>query len=393
MIVITIMFNDQGKPLDNFNRKTELLMEKYIVYLTKNTKDQINGINRIYIGVHKTSDPEIFDGYIGCGVYINCPSTYMYPKTPFQYAVKKYGVKAFVRQTLFIYDNATDAYKKEAEIVDLDFLKLDYTYNACLGGTYYCKYKSLYQFDLKGNLMKKWEYSKEAYEFYGLPMEKFEYAIHGKHPLLNSFWSSTEKINISEFSTKTWGEPKVTHLYSKNGKWLAEFESQTKCAEYIGATKQAVCKGVANQNLIKNKYYVTNYLTDLFIPKPRIQYSKTTLYVYNKDSVLLFKGVGKEIMPILELHSWKGISDIFRYKHGWYKEFYISTKEIDKVPEIVNKSSIKVDVYDKYGNFIETLDKIKDVREKYKVPSSKIKNIEQGNRYFGEYIFKYHNSK
>ena len=55
---------------------------KYIVYLTTNLKSQINGINRIYVGVHKTEDPSIFDGYLGCGCYINQPSTYIYQKTP-----------------------------------------------------------------------------------------------------------------------------------------------------------------------------------------------------------------------------------------------------------------------------------------------------------------------
>lgn len=36
---------------------------KHIVYLT------INTINRhIYVGKHATKDPDVFDGYIGCGV-------------------------------------------------------------------------------------------------------------------------------------------------------------------------------------------------------------------------------------------------------------------------------------------------------------------------------------
>ena len=56
---------------------------KYIVYLTTNLNSKINGINRIYIGVHKTENPEIFDGYIGCGVNIYKASSYMYPKTAF----------------------------------------------------------------------------------------------------------------------------------------------------------------------------------------------------------------------------------------------------------------------------------------------------------------------
>lgn len=367
---------------------------KYIVYLTKNEKEQINGINRIYVGVHQTTNPEIFDGYIGCGVYVNQPSTYKYPKTPFQYAVKKYGVDSFTRQILYIFDSEEDAYKKEAEIVDLDFLKLDYTYNACLGGIYYCNYKKLYQFNLKGELVKEWKYSKEAYEFYGLPMEKFEYAIHDKHPLVDSLWSTKNEINISEYSTKPWGEPKVTHLYSKNGKWLKEFISRKECAEYINSTASAVSKAVSNQSLINKDYYVSDSLVDKFIPKPRIQYSKLTYYVYDINTEkLVFEGVGKEIMPFIKLNSWNRISDIFRYKYGWYKDFYISLEKIDTLPERESRKTIKVDVYDKYGNFIETLDSVKLVREKYNVPSSKIKNLEMGDRYFGNYIFKYHSKK
>ena len=50
---------------------------KVIVYCTTNI------INKyIYIGVHVCKS-EKFDGYIGCGVYINQPSTYNHPKTAF----------------------------------------------------------------------------------------------------------------------------------------------------------------------------------------------------------------------------------------------------------------------------------------------------------------------
>ena len=60
---------------------------KYIVYQTVN---KVN--NKIYIGVHGTEIDD-FDGYIGNGVSIYRPATYMNPKTPFQFAVKKYGIK------------------------------------------------------------------------------------------------------------------------------------------------------------------------------------------------------------------------------------------------------------------------------------------------------------
>lgn len=64
---------------------------KYIVYKTTN---KING--KIYVGVHKTEDPEIFDGYIGCGVYVNSPSSYLNRNYHLHNAIRKYGIEAFV---------------------------------------------------------------------------------------------------------------------------------------------------------------------------------------------------------------------------------------------------------------------------------------------------------
>lgn len=362
---------------------------KYIVYLTRNKKSSVNGLNRIYVGVHKTENPEVFDGYIGCGVYIQQPATYMYPKTPFQRAVKKYGVDAFERITLYVFDTEEQAYNKEKEIVDIQFIKQSHVYNACLGGICTGTYGKLYQFDLTGKLVKVWEYSKEAYEFYGYPIEKFNYAVFDKHPLVNFLWSHQETIDVSEYTTQPWGEPKVTHLYNKEGKWLGEFFSRKECAEYIGTSEATVSKAVLQASLLLKQYYVSDSQVDLYIPKVRNQYIKTMIYVYDKESNLLGQGIGKEIMPIIDTHSWHKINDAFRYKQGWYNGFYLSLEPIDKVPVRNLKNKIKVDIYDKYGNFIETLDTLKEVKEKYKVPSSKIKNLEQGNRYYGDFIFKY----
>lgn len=364
---------------------------KFIVYLTINLKSSVDGNNRIYVGVHKTNDPEIFDGYLGCGVHVNQPSTYMYPKTPFQCAVKKYGTDAFKRITLYEFDSEEEAYKKEAEIVDLNFLKLNYTYNASLGGKHGYNFKPLYQFNLKGELIKKWEYSKDAYEFYNLPIQKFEYAVHDKHLLLGCFWSNKDKIdNIDDYSTVVWGEPKVTHLYNKDGKWLNEFISRKECADFIGTDEKNVGKAIKQQSLICKQYYVSDKMVDLFIPKARPQYAHGMIYIYDKNCNLIGQGIGKAIMPIINQHSWQIIDDAFRYKNGWYKDYYLSLTPVTELP---SKYMGQVDVYDKYGNFIETLDTIKQVKDKYNVPSSKIKHLEKGNKYYGDYIFKYHSKK
>ena len=92
---------------------------KYIVYQTIN---KVN--NKIYIGVHGTQHENIFDGYIGCGVDIYRPASYLNPKTPFQCAVKKYGPKAFTRTTLQIFDNEEDAYTLEAKLVNKEFVQI-----------------------------------------------------------------------------------------------------------------------------------------------------------------------------------------------------------------------------------------------------------------------------
>ena len=365
---------------------------KYIVYLTTNTKSSINNINKIYIGVHQTENPNIFDGYLGCGVYVNQPSTYIYPKTPFQYAVKKYGTDAFKRIILFIFDKKEDAYNKESELVNTDFIKQSHVYNACLGGIANNNGKPIYQFDLEGNLIKCWEYSRELYDYFGYSRQRFAYAIQDKHPFLNSLWATEEDIDASLYFTTKHGQPQITYLYNKDGKYIDEFYSEKECSEFLNVTSIAVNKAIKQQSLLNKSYYVSNKLVDEFIPKAKNNYLQKTFYVYTINNEFLGSYIGKEVMPIIGLNSWSIIRDIFRYQHGWYKDFYLSDEKIKEVPgkRFNHGNGILVDVLDKYGNFIETLNSVKEVKEKYKVPASKIKNIQKGDRYFKDYIFKYH---
>ena len=73
---------------------------KYIVY---KTTCSVN--NKIYIGVHKTEDPDTFDGYLGRGLFKNHTKYIKNPIAPFHYAVRKYGFDAFYRETLFVFDS------------------------------------------------------------------------------------------------------------------------------------------------------------------------------------------------------------------------------------------------------------------------------------------------
>lgn len=132
---------------------------KYIVYET------VCLVNRkIYIGVHKTSIDE-FDGYLGNGVYVNSPSTYMHPKFAFQFAVKKYGPKNFIRTTIKEFDNEEEAYKLEAYLVNEDFLKREDVYNVTLGGRSAEQAngkKKIYMYSLSGEFEMEFESLRDA---------------------------------------------------------------------------------------------------------------------------------------------------------------------------------------------------------------------------------------
>ena len=357
---------------------------KYIVYLTINNASKIDGINRIYVGTHETKDPSTFDGYIGDMVYADQASTYKYPKTPFQCAVKKYGVKAFQRQTLFVYDNIEEAYKKEKEIVNSDFIQQDFVYNAYLGGENILN-KTIYQIAVDGKLLKKWTVL-DACKFYNLPRHKFIQAIKGKYVLLNSWWSYT--LNVDNYSTKQQGAR--TNLYSLKGKWIREFISRKECAEYLSLSEDIINDAVLKQKPLLGQYYVSDKLTDEFIPKPRRQYVRTKFYLY-KDSEYLGEYVGKAIMPIIGCFSWTKISKYLSSNNGWYKDYYISESKVPEVPK--RDSSISVDVYTQQGDFIETITDLSDLKEKYNISKAKAKNIQLGDKYFGDYIFKYHSKR
>jgi group I intron endonuclease len=90
-------------------------MKKHYVYKITNLLN-----NKIYIGYHASSDIEN-DTYMGSGKLI-------------KRAIRKNGVINFKREILFVYDTENDAKDKERELVNIDFVNEDYTYNIALGG-------------------------------------------------------------------------------------------------------------------------------------------------------------------------------------------------------------------------------------------------------------------
>jgi len=75
--------------------------------------------NKIYIGVHKTSN--LNDGYMGSGQVVKD-------------AIEKYGIDNFKKEILQEFLSEDEMYDKEKELVNIDFIKRDDTYNLAIGG-------------------------------------------------------------------------------------------------------------------------------------------------------------------------------------------------------------------------------------------------------------------
>ena len=137
---------------------------KYIVYLTVNTVN-----NKIYIGVHKTEDPNKFDGYIGCGIRYATHTPTL--ETPFHRAVRKYGYDKFKRHIIKIFDNPEEAYSLERQLVDERFVQFKDTYNATLGGipgSGYMRRKEIAQYSLSGKFITTFESISFAADYFNV---------------------------------------------------------------------------------------------------------------------------------------------------------------------------------------------------------------------------------
>lgn len=220
----------------------------WIVYLTTNKE---NG--KLYIGVHKTANPNEFDGYIGNGIKVG--NTLKNPKTIFQKALKKYGYQAFIRTTLFVYDNPEDAYTKEAELVTPEFIKKDNNYNMTEGGLHgNIKCKPVYQYTLKGELVKIWELGQVSIiDELGYGKNELIWALTQKVELHQHYWSLIPITDFSDFKKR-----KEYYLYKFDlkGNLVEVFENIAEASKILNINYNSL------KSIIQNKYkYMDHYWT------------------------------------------------------------------------------------------------------------------------------------
>lgn len=239
---------------------------KFIVYLTVNIVNK-----KIYIGVHKTIEGK-FDNYIGCGVITTQPNTYKNSKTAFQYAVNKYGVKSFLRFTLYEFDTEKEAYEMEKMIVTEEFVKRENTYNMVVGGgkdSINIQKKKIYMYNLDGEFVQEFESVNDAGRYFGLNAAghlsraiKLGHKYHDhqfsyeKLPFMKKFTKKKTPRSQESIEKTSKKLSKPVGRFDQQGNLIETYESLNACKR-AGYTN---CQGVIEGTRTHCKNFIFKYL-------------------------------------------------------------------------------------------------------------------------------------
>lgn len=354
---------------------------KYIVYQTLNTVN-----NKIYIGVHKTETPYVFDQYLGNGVKTNDRASYRNCRTPFESAVNKYGPDKFIRKTLKVFDTLQDALDLEIWLVDKEFITRRDTYNVTLGGgmpPITCKI--IYQYSLDGEFIKEWPSIVEASIFYKCSASSIGKAIFERTPSIRFLWSETKykKIDTSNFKIDE-NKTKV-YLYDLDGNYLQEFISIVECATFVGITKGTLSSSIKGKYQVAKQFYVSDIKYDKFIVQKQISHKGCPIYQYDLSGKYMR---GFDTIKEVEKLFGKTFNPNRAIRTGaTCLGFQWSWEKVDSMKVIKQKTeSRKVGKYTLDGELVEVFDTVR----KAKLDTCAVPAVLSGERKSaGGYIFKY----
>lgn len=352
---------------------------KYMVYLTTNLVN-----NKIYIGVHGTETPDVFDGYLGCGINrFHKNLNLLTPKTPFQYAVKQYGYDKFKRQTLKIFSELQDALDLERWLVDDQFIQRSDTYNSTLGGGMPpIHLKKIYQYSSGGLYIAEYESILDAGKILNISPSAIGNGILYKH-LSGGFLWSTEKHDILDTSSYNIILNKIpVYMYDSNGNFEKKFESETECFKYLEDDISHIQRAIALQTCVKG-HYLSKVKVDKF-KKNRLtgqvhQYSLDGNYVNSFNSIKEVEKVFQEPM--------KGINESIRLGRQYKGFLWLRGEKLDKIKPCTKKIIRKVAQYSLDGSLIKIYNSTRACREDFPNVGKVLNGRQKSTKGF---IFKYY---
>lgn len=353
---------------------------KYIVYLTTNLKTR-----EIYIGVHKTENPDIFDGYYGCGIYRGDPLKN--PKTKFQYAIKKYGYDAFERRTLKVFDSYQDAYALEAELVTEEFIKRPDVYNMVTGGKIPDNTKPVYKYTLEGKFIKGWNSIIDAANEHNINGTIISQAAIYNTTALKALWSfvKTDQLQLNDYTI--YNPDKKVYLYDLEGNFYKSFNTMSELARKFDTSISHINRAVDLGIKLKG-YYVAFEFIKNYKPKEQSPKLSGIIHQYNLDGSYIksfnsIKEVEKEFNENM-----RGINPSIR-QGKQYKGFIWRRGEKQESVQpikITNGIARKVGQYDLKGTLIKVFDSVRLAREEFPSVSRVLKGWQ---KQCHGYTFKY----
>ena len=333
---------------------------KYIVYCTTNIKN-----SKIYVGVHKTEDPNIFDGYLGNGINRYDRKTIYNPKRPFEFAVKKYGFDSFRRATIKEFDTLQEALDLEAEIVDENFIKRSDTYNITLGGGLPpILNKVIYQYDLQGNFIKEWKSIVEAAKFLHVSESCIGKAVLYKRTSAKYLWSDIkiDKLNIDDYNIYS-PEIKI-YLYDDFGDYVMSFNSLNDCVRSLNTCLSHVQRSIKTG--VKTKgYYISTELVGKY-EKPKVKRLTGMIHQYSLegDYIQSFNSI-KDAEKALGIKL-KGINDSIKQGYSYKGYLWLRGQKEDFVKPVKAKSKArKIGQYTMDDKFIKSFNSLREARKDF----------------------------
>jgi hypothetical protein len=271
---------------------------KYIVYITIN---RVNG--KVYVGVHKTENPNVFDGYLGCGVRVN--SYKSKTLTVFGRAVNKYGVENFTRHVLVSFDNEDDAYDMESLIVNSTWVQSNKNYNTQLGGTYGESNPrnevKVYCYTLTGEFLNEFKSITLASVKTGANAKSIRSCADGLYFRGGDYKWSFERYKILPESNVN---PNITKVYQydREGTFIKTFDSMIEAARAVNAKNTSSISNCASGRRNEAHGYRWSYLQQATLTSrlakniPVLQYTLGGEFLQEYESALkAAESLGKSI--------------------------------------------------------------------------------------------------
>lgn len=358
---------------------------KYIVYITVNT---VNG--KFYIGVHRTETPLIFDGYIGCGAFIDKPSSYNKGKVPLHKAILKYGTKSFIRNTLAVFDSLEEALKLEALLVNEDFIKRPNTYNATVGGgAPPMLNREVYQYTIKGELVKVWESETDILKYYDSKVS-ITTIIKNKRSFAGYLWSFSNSINVEEYKLEC--NRGFISQYNLDGLLLEQFKNTTIAAQKLDMKREEITRAVFEKRPTGGYYFLKSDVDIVDVLNHKVENPKLKpVYRYLKSGEYdtYFKTTSEAVRNTIGAHTSSIRNAVINGNLcGGYRWSYIKDTNYFNIENPKEDTPTrKIAQYTKNGDLIKIWESAKECKKQFRyclrVCNGTLKSTQN-------YIFKYY---